>query len=184
VLVFTHGEASHLGSAVDLRSVRRAELSAAAKELRVRHLELLDHPDGALADRPIEQLTAQVGEFATLVGADLLLTFDQGGITGHPDHQRATQAAVAHAEAAGIAVLAWALPRTVALTLNREYGTSFVGRDEDQLDLVAQVGRSAQRRASACHSSQARGNPVLWRRLELLGDREYFRWLIPPRTDQ
>ncbi|WP_327727492.1 hypothetical protein OG250_10135 [Streptomyces sp. NBC_00487] len=39
------------------------------------------------------------------------------------------------------------------------------------------VPRERQYRAIACHASQSSDNPVLWRRLELLGDREYLRVL-------
>ena len=39
------------------------------------------------------------------------------------------------------------------------------------------VDRALQRQAIACHQSQSAGNPVLWRRLALLGDAEYLRVL-------
>lgn len=184
VLVFTNGEASTLGLAADLRSVRRAELSNAASELGVGQIELFDHPDGSLADEPFEQLVTQVGQVAMLVGADLLLAFDRGGITGHSDHQRATDAAVAYAERAGLSVLAWVLPQKAALSLNREFATSFVGRDDEHIDIVVLVNRTRQRRAIACHTSQSTENPVLSRHLELLDDREYFRWLRLPTAGE
>jgi LmbE family N-acetylglucosaminyl deacetylase len=107
-----------------------------------------------------------------------LLVFDLGGVTGHPDHRRASQAALVAARATGLPVLARALPRLVAQRINAELGTSFTGRDPAELDITLNVSRRRQWRAIAHHRSQSLDNPVLRRRLELLGDREYLR-LIP-----
>ena len=74
-------------------------------------------------------------------------------------------------------VLAWAVEQRVAAGLNFEFGTSFVGRPADQIDCCVEVDRQRQLAAITCHASQAHDNPVLWRRLELQGNREVFRWL-------
>jgi LmbE family N-acetylglucosaminyl deacetylase len=184
VLCFTHGEASTLGaSAEPLREVRTAELAAAAAALGVGRVRLLDHPDGALSAQPLDQLAAEVAAMAEEVRADLLVVFDEGGITGHPDHTRATEAALAGAPS--LPALAWSLPLSVAEGLNAELATGFVGRDDYEIHFVIGVDREVQRRAIACHTSQCGGNPVLWRRLELLGDVERLRWLRPPAaTDE
>lgn len=181
VLCFTQGEASTLGSArTDLGRLRRAELRAAAAELGVRRLEQLDHPDGTLDAVPLRQLTAQVAALAGEVRADVLLVFDEGGVTGHPDHCRATEAALASTPE--LPVLAWTLPRRVAEALNAELATCFVGRADHEIDGVVRVGRDHQQRAVACHDSQSGDNVVLWRRLELLGNEESVRWLRRPEA--
>jgi LmbE family N-acetylglucosaminyl deacetylase len=181
VLCFTHGEASTLGTGVGtLDEVRAVEMMAAADELGVREVELVDHPDGGLSDIPLERLADQVRHMAGRVCADLLVVFDEGGITGHPDHCRATQAALAGAEMMGLPVLAWSVPASVAQVLGAELGAHFAGRDDEDVDMVVLVDREAQRRAIACHASQCTDNPVLWRRLQLTGDRELLRWLRRP----
>jgi N-acetylglucosamine malate deacetylase 2 len=179
VLCFTHGEASTLKAreSGELGERRHSELQAAAAELGIGRVELHDHPDGSLADVPLDQLTTEVATMADEVGADLLLVFDEGGITGHPDHCRATEAALAVPE---VPVLAWTVPARVARTLNAELGTAFVGRAEEEIDMALCTGRAAQHRAIACHSSQSADNPPLWRRLDLLGGREWLRWLRRP----
>ena len=91
VLCFTHGEASTLGATVDLAHVRASELRAAAAVLGVSDAELLDYPDGGLANVSCGVLDREVEE--RLGGADLLVVFEPGGVTGHPDHQAATAAA-------------------------------------------------------------------------------------------
>ena len=178
VLCLTHGAASALGTSHGgLHQVRAGELSAAARELGVGDVTLLDYPDGALAHEPAELLSGHVHQAAARANASLLLVFDEGGITGHPDHRQATRAASLFAWRARLPVLAWAVEQRVAAALNSEFGTSFAGRTAEQIDCSIEVGRRRQLSAIACHASQAHDNPVLWRRLELQGNREVFRWL-------
>jgi LmbE family N-acetylglucosaminyl deacetylase len=178
VLCFTHGEASTLGTADDnLHRLREKELAVAADELGVTTVRLLEYPDGRLIEEPIEQLSSELRRVVELVGASLLLVFDEGGITGHPDHMRATETATAVASDVAIPVLAWTLSEAVAAQLNNEFETAFVGRRSEDIDMVVEVDRDRQHRAIRCHASQSNGNPVLWRRLELQGNQEAFRWL-------
>lgn len=178
VLCLTHGEASTLhGVGGELRSIRERELAAAAEVLGVDGVELLDYPDGDLGSTTAEQLARDVERAAQRAGASLLLCFDDGGITGHPDHQRATDAARFAARRLCVPVLAWAIPEAVAAALNDEFGTSFAGRPAAEIDLTITVERELQLKAIACHRSQSAENPVLWRRLDLLGRREHLRYL-------
>lgn len=178
VLCFTHGEASTLhGCDGGLAAVRAAELDAAAAILAVSHTRLLDYPDGALSRIPVPELAARVRELAGELHPTHLMAFDEGGITGHPDHVQATRAALAAASELNLPVFGWALPQAVASALNTEYGTSFIGRPDHQIDWELTVDRGRQWRAIAAHRSQSTGNPVLLRRLELLGNREHVRIL-------
>ena len=178
VLCFTRGEASTLGEGhTDLGAVRGSELAAAAAVLGANRATLLDYPDGGLDGVALDDLVEQVRRHARVAGARTLLVFDEGGITGHPDHRRATAAALAAAEQDDLIVLAWSIPNQVAMALNDEFGAGFVGRSDEELDLALVVDRDAQRKAIACHASQSADNPVLWRRLELLGDLEHLRYL-------
>ena len=94
VLCFTHGEASTLGgNDGNLHRLRAEELAMAAEELGVGTVRLLEHPDGRLADAPIDRLSSELHRAMEQVDASLLLVFDEGGITGHPDHVRATEVA-------------------------------------------------------------------------------------------
>jgi mycothiol S-conjugate amidase len=80
VLCFTHGEASTLGTADDnLHRLREKELAVAADELGVTTVRLLEYPDGRLIEEPIEQLSSELRRVVELVGASLLLVFDEGG---------------------------------------------------------------------------------------------------------
>ena len=178
VLCFTRGEASTLGvDGDDLVSVRAAELAAAGAALGVERVEMLDYPDGALSEVDLDELAGHVGRVAEVVGARSLLVFDHGGVTGHPDHQRATDAALACQATAALPVLAWTLPAEVADSLNAALGTGFVGRAADEIDVMVTVDRTRQEAACGEHRSQSHGNAALWRRLELLGPVEHLRRL-------
>ena len=128
LICFTHGECSTVhGRPGDLSVVRSQELQAAGVELRLSRVELHHYPDGQLAAVPLDELARHVLRVLGEEHPSHLLVFDPDGVTGHPDHRRATQAALAAARAAGLPVLAWALPRPVAQRLNAEFGTSFTG---------------------------------------------------------
>ncbi|HET6794844.1 MAG TPA: PIG-L deacetylase family protein [Acidimicrobiales bacterium] len=179
-ICFTRGEASSLGPSVGLGEVRARELAAASAVLGLAGTELLDYPDGRLAEVPMPELTEHVKAAARFQRADLLVVFDESGITGHPDHRMATAAGVAAGADLGLPVLAWTISDAAARRLNAEYGTRFVGRPDDEIDVVLEVDRGVQVRAIACHASQCADNPVLWARLALLGPHERLRWLRPP----
>lgn len=177
----TRGEASTLGgSGAELSRTRGAELRAAAAVLGIRTVHQLEFPDGALDAVDLEVLASAVEPHAA--GSDLLLVFDEGGITGHPDHCAATAAACLVAERLDLPVLAWAVERLVADALNEELGTGFVGRDPASIDMRLAVDRGRQLRAMDCHHSQLGGNPVPVRRIDLTGGCEPVRFLRSAST--
>jgi uncharacterized OsmC-like protein len=162
VLCLTHGEASTLhGASGDLASVRGAELVEAADLLGVTRARLRDHPDGALSELSGTTLSAEVVAAAQSCCAAGLLVFDT-------------------AELLNLPVLGWTLPEAVAAQLNQEFGASFTGHKDQEIDLSVRVDRARQLLASAAHVSQALPGSVLWRRLDLLADTESLRWLRPP----
>lgn len=185
LLCFTQGEASTLdGVAGDLASVRAAELDAAADALGVRGTTLLHYPDGALGEVSRTRLAAHVVAAVDSSRAEGLLVFDSTGVTGHPDHVAATAAALLGAETLNLPVLGWTLPEAVAAQLNQEFGAGFAGHPDEEIGLRLEVDRERQHVAIQAHASQAVPSSVLWRRLELLGNAEFLRWLrqASPRT--
>lgn len=184
-LCFTHGETTTLGVTGDadmanMAAIRAIELSAASDILGIDHVELLGYPDGDLTKIPVEDLAAHVRTTAAATAADLLLVFDADGITGHPDHRQATAAALSASPDLAVPVLAWTLPSEVAEQLNDEFGTEFIGRDDP--DITIKVDRTRQLEAIRQHRSQSLDNPVLWRRLELLGNTEHLHHLFSEST--
>lgn len=176
VLCFTRGEASTLGEATDLGARRKAELLAAAAKLGLRRVTLLDRPDGQLDRQPEYELDAAVE--GALHDAALLVVFEPGGVTGHPDHQAATAAGLRAAVRHSLPVLEWGVNPDVARALRCEFAAPFVALEgPGTVDVT--VDRTAQRNAIACHESQANDNPVLRRRLQLQGQHERLRYHRP-----
>lgn len=188
VLSLTSGEASTLAEGLDptvdrhanLPAIRAAELAAAAAALGVCRTTLLTHPDGGLSTLAEGPLAVDIRAAIEVFAPDGLLVFDTSGVTGHPDHATASLVAASVAAGSGLPVLGWALPRRVADELNERFGASMDGVDEPQLPFALTVDRVRQRDAIAAHRSQAVPGSILWRRIELLGDREYRRWINPP----
>lgn len=176
LVCFTHGERSTLGASGDLTVRRGDELACAADVLGIEQVRVHAYPDGNLDGTPARRLADEIVTVAS--DADALLTFDHGGITGHPDHQHTTDATIIAGERLGISVLGWALPERVAAALRAEFGTPFVGRGTDQLHIELVVDRTRQHAAMACHGSQLTDNPVPHRRIQLQGPNEHLRVLL------
>lgn len=178
VLCLTQGEASTLGApGPDLSRIRAMELKSAARHLGVASAVLLAYPDGALAQADPATLAAEVLSEVDARPVQGILVFDPTGVSGHPDHTAASKAALDAAAHRDLPVLGWTLPQSAAEKLNDEFGAAFVGHATHDVDLVVRVDRERQRMASLAHASQAAPTSVLWRRLDLLGDVEYLRWL-------
>jgi LmbE family N-acetylglucosaminyl deacetylase len=181
ILCYTRGEASTLNeNRSELFRQRADELRQASAALGATTVALLDYPDGHLAAQPPRQLATHVTGLISRHHPGGLLVFDDTGITGHPDHRAATAAAVLAGRMTGLPVLAWALPAVVADQLRAETRNPFAGQPPGRVDLCVPVDRASQRQAAWLHASQISASSVLWRRLELQGDREHLRWLLPP----
>lgn len=113
VLCFTHGEASTLhGDDRDLHATRPDELERAARALGVAWVRLLAYPDGGLSGIAPAELRDAASSAIRELSPTLVLVFDENGITGHPDHVRATAAGLAAAHAAVVTRSPGPCPRT------------------------------------------------------------------------
>lgn len=176
VLCLTAGEASTLGADCDLAGTRRTELAGAAQHLGLHGVYLDEFADGGLAGIAWDVLDKAVDR--RIEDAAVIVTFEPGGVTGHPDHRAASVAAARAAARHGLLLVEWGVAPRVASLLRRELGVPFTSLDgSDVIDLT--VDRTRQRAAIACHVSQATGNAVLARRLELQGNAERLRLRRP-----
>jgi LmbE family N-acetylglucosaminyl deacetylase len=71
------------------------------------------HPD-AFVEAPVDEAAERVAEVAAAVTADALVTYDAGGVYGHPDHVHAHHVGRRAAELAG-------LPTWYEVTVDREH---------------------------------------------------------------
>jgi LmbE family N-acetylglucosaminyl deacetylase len=102
------GEPGHDPAAVV--AMRRAELEASCAVLKVSDLELLGYGDsgmmgwatndapGSFWRTPVDEAATRLGELMRRYQPDVVITYDENGFYGHPDHiqaHRITMAAVA-----------------------------------------------------------------------------------------
>jgi N-acetylglucosamine malate deacetylase 2 len=176
VVCLTHGEASTLGEGEALAAVRRAELAEAATKLGLQEVVMTEFPDGGLSTVPEEVVDEVIDR--QLQDATVIVTFEASGVTGHPDHRAASAAAARAATRHRILLAEWGLSAPVATRLRQELDVPFTSLDgPDVVEFL--VDRHCQRAAIACHASQAVGNTILARRLDLQQDRERLRLRAP-----
>jgi len=167
LLCLTRGEASPLNSTRGgrLEAVRPWEVQLAACVLGVSSVAVASYPAGRLRWYPSSELAERVRRAIRQHCADLLVVIDPQ--TGDPDDAAVAMAACAAARRAGVPVMACLGPD---------------GRSPWVIDLGAEapIARAIQKSAAAAHASQSEGLPELTRRIDLLGRREYLRWLESP----
>lgn len=88
---FTPGDAGKAGrfaplTKAELAARRKQELRNAADILGIATVCQLDYGDGTLKDVPLSQLVEDVADFLNREQAEIVLTFPEDGIYGHPDH--------------------------------------------------------------------------------------------------
>ena len=101
----------------ELGKIREGELKEAAKVLGLREVNLLDYHDGELDKAKQGPFVQQLVGHIRRIRPHVVVTFDQNGVYGHPDHIAATRAATAAvlaAAAAGFAEPGGLAPHTVS----------------------------------------------------------------------
>jgi len=178
VLCLTHGQTWTLDEAPgDLAALRGAEIASAADALGRVRAKMEDYPDGALGELCETRMAEVVVEVADSCHPDGLLVFDAPAAPGLTDHASATSVALVAAETLDRPVLGWNLSEEVTQQLRVEFGASFSGHDEGQIDLRVTIDRARQRMASRVGAGQVLPGSLLRRRLELLAETESLRWL-------
>ncbi len=69
-----------------LGRIREAELLDAAKVLQIREVSFLDYHDGELEQANPNEVVTQIAQHIRRVQPQVVVTFDQNGLYGHPDH--------------------------------------------------------------------------------------------------
>jgi LmbE family N-acetylglucosaminyl deacetylase len=106
------GQPGHDPAAV--AALRRTELAAACEVLHVSDLELLGYPDsgmmgwaensapGSFWSTPVPEAAARLADLMRQYQPDVVVTYDENGFYGHPDHIQAHRITMAAVELAGI----------------------------------------------------------------------------------
>ncbi len=187
----TRGEAgeiadSSLSTPETLGETREAELRAACAELGVHDVRFLGYRDSgmegsadnadprAFANVPDDEVTERIAAQFQELRPDVVVTFEPGGVYGHPDHRKISRCATMAFDRVPGTRLYYAGPsRTAFMTMLSEMKAAGVGErfpfegsdtfgtpDEDittLVDVSAQLAR--KKRALAAHRTQI--NPWL-----------------------
>ena len=101
VVSATRGERGRYGDAAEspgldvVGKTREAELLAAAKELSIKEVSFLDYIDGDLDKADPKEAIAKIVSHVRRIRPQVVITFDQYGGYGHPDHIAISQFATA-----------------------------------------------------------------------------------------
>jgi LmbE family N-acetylglucosaminyl deacetylase len=118
------GEPGH--DEAEVVGLRRKELEESCRVLGVEHLELLGYHDSGMMgwpqneapnafwNTPVEEAASRLGELMARYRPQVVVTYDEHGFYGHPDHIQANRITMAAAEATGIPkrVYYTAIPRS------------------------------------------------------------------------
>jgi LmbE family N-acetylglucosaminyl deacetylase len=77
---------ANVATRATLTSVRERELEAAGKELGLTETRCLDYLDGGLSAVDPEVLVELAAELIAELAPDVVITFGEDGLSGHPDH--------------------------------------------------------------------------------------------------
>ncbi|MEU2623875.1 PIG-L family deacetylase [Streptomyces sp. NPDC007157] len=149
------GDPGHDPAAV--AAIRRRELEASCEILKISHLEMLGYGDsgmmgwpsndapGAFWQTPVEEGAARLAELMRQYQPDVVVTYDENGFYGHPDHiqaNRITMAALAMTESAS-KVYWTTMPRSAMQRFGevmREFGEEMPEPDPAEAAALAEIG--------------------------------------------
>jgi len=194
------GEPGHDPEAV--AAIRRSELEASCKILGVTNIEMLGYADsgmmgwptndapGAFWREPVDAAAARLGQLIEHYRPDVVITYDENGFYGHPDHIQAHRVTMAAVAATGIpAKVYWTtVPRSVMVDFERimrELGADWdepdpadgdpgpeIGLPDDEITtwIDAKEFGSLKYDALAAHASQGENIVFLRMGVELFTD--------------
>ena len=183
VLTATRGGAGSRGDpplceAKDLPAVRERELRCACAALGLEPPRVLKYEDGHLHEADPGAVVGDILPIMDEVRPQVVLTFGEDGLSGHPDHiaigQRTAQAYAANEKLAALYTLA--VPRSLAEQLEM---CQVHAVPDEQIALRVDISPAweAKQAAMACHATQRGSTPLMSAseaRQRLFFGREFF----------
>ena len=146
------GEPGHVPD--EVVAVRRRELEASCATLKVSHLEMLGYHDsgmmgwdtnkapGAFWAPPVSEAAERLAGLIRRHQPDVVITYDENGGYGHPDHIQAHRITMAAVDLAGSAAkVYWSvLPRSVMEEVGARMRAAGIGPDSSELEEMPEMG--------------------------------------------
>ncbi|MFJ3792520.1 PIG-L family deacetylase [Kitasatospora sp. NPDC090091] len=138
-------------------AMRRRELEASCEVLKVSHLELLEYADsgmmgwatndapGSFWRTPVEEGAARLAELMRRYRPDVVVTYDENGFYGHPDHIQANRITTAALELTGMTPkVYWTTAPHSAMKrmgeVMREFGADWEEPDPSEAPAMPEIG--------------------------------------------
>ncbi|MDF5751850.1 PIG-L family deacetylase [Spongiactinospora sp. TRM90649] len=176
------GQPGHDGDAV--ARLRLDELRASVAHLGIEHLELLGYRDSGMAgwdangdpesfaNVPLDVSSGRLAELIERYRPQVLVTYDENGGYGHPDHIQAHRIAVAATEATGIpdklyytaVPRSWvkemfAMMRAAGIPMEDELPDDF-GIPDEQITSVVDASAYVERKVKALRAHESQGENI------------------------
>ncbi|OEV08881.1 PIG-L family deacetylase [Streptomyces nanshensis] len=149
------GDPEHDPAAVAL--MRRQELEASCEVLKVSDLEMLDYADSGMAGwpsndvpgsfwkTPVAEGAARLAELMEHYRPDVVVTYDENGFYGHPDHIQAHRITMAALETISLTPKTYwtTVPRSMMQRFGetmREFGADLPEPDPAEAAALAEIG--------------------------------------------
>ncbi|MER7755011.1 PIG-L family deacetylase [Kitasatospora sp. NPDC097643] len=149
------GEPGHDPAAV--AALRRRELEASCEVLKIGHLELLEYGDsgmmgwaandapGSFWRTPVDEAAARLADLLRHYQPDVVVTYDENGFYGHPDHIQANRITTAALKLTDLTPKVYwtTAPRSAMQRFGevmREFGADWEEPDPAQAEAMAQIG--------------------------------------------
>lgn len=162
----------------DLTDVRKKELQAAAAVLGILDIFYLGYEDGTLRNDIYHEVAKKIQQIVDHLQADILLTFELRGVSGHVDHMALSAMTSYVFEKSKYPTELWYYCESEAFLQNFPEYFVFTppGYTRDAVDLVVDVSktRSLQLAAMKAHVSQASDAALITQCMAGLPLEEYF----------
>ncbi|MFI6509115.1 PIG-L family deacetylase [Streptosporangium sp. NPDC050855] len=209
------GEPGHDEAAVS--ALRLEELRASVAHLGIEHVELLGYRDSgmdgwdgnkaedAFANVPVERAAARLAELMERYRPQVVVTYDENGGYGHPDHIQAHRIAMAATEACGIPAKLYhtAVPREGIAELFELLRAAGVPSEElelpddfgvpqEQITAMIDVAPYVERKRKALEAHASQGDSIFMLRMppeaqqQVLGTEAFIRVInrVPGAADR
>ena len=187
LLTATRGEAGSCGEpplcrAEELGGIREQELRCACAALGIEQPDILDYPDGKLAEANEKKAVDQIIKEIQKLRPQVLLTWPPDGLSGHSDHiavSHWTKLAFECMEEdlySPASIYHLAIPTSVANNLDLP---DLFSIPDEEVSLTIDVSKVWEQKLAAiyCHRTQASNSPILAaneKKQRLFFGKEYF----------
>jgi LmbE family N-acetylglucosaminyl deacetylase len=162
VVTATRGEAGMIGEPAKFPGIRENELGCACQTLQLQPPQVLNFPDGHLAECDPEKIIQQLLKIMKEIQPQVLLSFGPDGLSGHPDHisigSIASEAFQRFQKAGVLYHLAVSVSLVRALGMHQLHPVA-----DSQITLSIDVSSvwNMKMKAIHCHASQIASSPIL-----------------------